>query len=345
MTAYTYNPGKAATAANYPLIGNPHKHFYPTRNLPVLMAVQHITAGLSDFAGADGSAESTLRYSSSTATQASYHGIVDSDSIIDCLPDTYTAWAQGVRGHNFNSPALSLEIGLLSPDWRKPPAAWVDKTIRNAARWWAPRVKKYGIPLRLMTDRNEIDRLIAARKMVGFVEHHTLDPVNRTDAGFVGGRTTFPWALLFKYIREELAGTTIEEDEVDPKEVAREILGYKNPAVNGTRDVYQLITDGSLKRDQIVAPGKPASGNTHWTSESYMYETFMQGLRALQLLQSIAGKVGVDVDEAVIAQQVAKALGPELKALVTDAVAAGGSPEQIAQSVVEKLGAALTKES
>lgn len=233
--AYRYDPVKATTAANYPLIGNPHRHFYPTRNLPILMAVQHITAGSSDFDGVDTSAEGTVRYSATTATVASYHGIVDSDSIIDCLPDTYTAFAQGVRGHSFNSPALSLEIGLRSPDWRAAPKVWVDKTIRNAARWWAPRVKRYGIPLRVLTNRDEVDRLIAAGKPVGFVEHGTLDPGNRSDAGFISrGVTTFPWALLFTYIREELAvqiaaaPAPTEEDELSAAadDIKKDIKDY-----------------------------------------------------------------------------------------------------------------------
>lgn len=225
---YRYQPTKAVTFTNYPLTGNPHRHYYTTRNRSVLMAVQHITAGLSDFVDDDSSAESTVRYSASTATVASYHGIVDSDSVIDCLPDSYTAFAQGVSGHNFNSTALSLEIGLRDPDWLKPPKAWVDATIRNAARWWAPRVERYGIPLRVMTDRDEIDRLLAANKPVGFVEHHVLDPFNRADAGYISRYiTTFPWSLLFTYIRAELAGTAIPKEAFMPdltEKEQREIL-------------------------------------------------------------------------------------------------------------------------
>ena len=86
MTAYTYNPNKPKTAANYPLIGNPHHHFYTTRDLPILMGVMHITAGLTDLVGEDSSAESTIRYSSTTAIQASYHGIVDYDTIHQRTP-------------------------------------------------------------------------------------------------------------------------------------------------------------------------------------------------------------------------------------------------------------------
>lgn len=206
MAAYTYRPSAAHTASNYRLIGNPHQHFYPSRNKPILLAVNHITAGIDDYDGDDKSAEATLSYSATTATQASYHGIVDSDSIHDCLPDTYTAWAQGVRGYNFNSPALSLEIGKRTTDWTKAPAAWVEATLRNAAKWWAPRVKRWSIPLRLMTNRDEIQRLINANQPVGFTEHWRLDPGNRSDAGRVGNVTTFPWSTFFRYVREELGG-------------------------------------------------------------------------------------------------------------------------------------------
>lgn len=204
MTAYTYRPDAPRTASNFRLLANPHQHYYTTRNQPILLAVMHITAGIDDYDGDDKSAEATVAYSASTSVKASYHGIVDSDSIIDCLPDSYTAWAQGVTGYSFNAPALSLEIGKATTDWTKAPAKWVEATLRNAAKWWAPRVKAHKIPLRVLTDRDEIQRLINAGTPVGFTEHWRLSPATRWDAGRVGSRTTFPWDQFFGYVREEL---------------------------------------------------------------------------------------------------------------------------------------------
>lgn len=115
--AYTYNPGKARTAANYPLIGNPATHFYTTRNKRILGAVNHIAVTADDFSPPDTSAEAVNRYGATTTRGASWTWICDSDSILDSLPDEYTAWAQGVSGHSFNSPFLSAETGKLTTLW------------------------------------------------------------------------------------------------------------------------------------------------------------------------------------------------------------------------------------
>ena len=204
MTAYTYSPNKPRTAANYPLIGNPHHHFYTSRDKPILMAVMHITAGLTDLVGDDSSAEGTIRYSSTTAIQASYHGIVDFDTIQDCLPDSYTAWAQGVSGHSFNSPALSLEQGLGTTNWNSIPIDRRNGIVQNAAIWWAPRVKADNIPRRLMTSRAQIDSLIAQNKPVGFTEHYVLNPESRSDAGLYKGASTYPWTQFWAFLDIEL---------------------------------------------------------------------------------------------------------------------------------------------
>jgi murein L,D-transpeptidase YcbB/YkuD len=202
MTDYTYSPGHSPTANNYPLIGNPHQHFYTTRNMPILLAVNHITAGLDDFDGKDSSAEATLSYSSATATVASYHGIVDSDSILDALPDTYTAFAQGVIGHSFNSPSLALEVGKRSTDWRKAPVVWKQATLANMAKWWAPRVKRYNLPIYYELNRDVIDQKIAARAKVGFTDHYILSPGTRSDPGLYGGVNTFPRADFLQAVRD-----------------------------------------------------------------------------------------------------------------------------------------------
>lgn len=211
MTDYTYSPGHSPTPANYPLIGNPHQHFYTTRNMPILLAVNHITAGLDDFDGNDGSAEATLNYSSTTATVASYHGIVDSDSIRDALPDTFTAFAQGVIGHSFNSPALALEVGKKSTNWAAAPAAWKTATIANMAKWWAPRVKRYSLPIRYELDRDRIDFMIGARQRIGFTDHYILSPGTRSDPGLYKGANTFPRDDFLEAVRDAVAALSADQ--------------------------------------------------------------------------------------------------------------------------------------
>ena len=154
MTAtYTYNPGKAHTTANYPLLDNSHHH--PTRQgkTPLFCGI-HITAGIDDFDGNDGSAEAAILYGRTTPRPASWWAIVDSDTARDCLPDEYTAFLQGVpdSGYSYNREGWGIEIGAERTDWAAKPAAWVEATLRNAARVIAPRAVRYGWKIKQRKD-------------------------------------------------------------------------------------------------------------------------------------------------------------------------------------------------
>ncbi len=184
---------------------NPHRPFYTDRGgWPILLIGIHITAGLDDYAHPDDSAEATTSWGRTTSG-ASWHACVDSDSIVPFLPDTYVAWVQGVPGYNFNRPGLGLEIGARSTDWASKPAQHVARILRTAAAWCAPRVIQYGIPLRVLRDRDEVQRLINRRTPVGFVAHHVLSPETRSDPGLYRGRDTFPWPQFLQYVAEEVA--------------------------------------------------------------------------------------------------------------------------------------------
>ena len=167
----------------YPLLANPNKHFYTTRRSPILGIVLHVTAGLEDFTPPDNGAEATVRYGQSNTRAASWHGIVDSDSIIDCLPDAYTAY----HCIGYNSSTLGLEIANRNAVWKGKPEAWVDNTIANAAKWCAPRVKTYGLPVKLST-KAQVDAAIKAGRPFGFTYHSYCDPTRRIDPG-----RDFPW--------------------------------------------------------------------------------------------------------------------------------------------------------
>ena len=130
---------------SFPLLANPNRHYYTTRRGRILGIVLHVTAGLEDFTPPDLGAESTIRYGLANARPASWHGIVDSDSVIDCLPDSYTAF----HAIGYNSTTLGLEIANRDAKWAGKPQRWVDATIANAAAWCRPRVAKYGLPVNL----------------------------------------------------------------------------------------------------------------------------------------------------------------------------------------------------
>ena len=195
--------------APWGLESNPHRNYSTSRNgWPILGIVMHITAGIDDYTLPDTSGDATQRWGATTSTKASWHVCIDSDSISPALPDTYTAWHAGVKGFNFNSPTLGIEIGKRTTDWTKAPPAWVERTLRNVAVWAAPRVVRHKIPLRVLHSRDDVQRAINSRKPFGFVAHRTLTPSTRSDPGWAGGRDTFPWEQLFGYITTEVARLT-----------------------------------------------------------------------------------------------------------------------------------------
>lgn len=188
--------------------------YYLSRGMDPLGGTIHITAGITDLDGTDGSAEATISYGQTTTADASWTAIVDSDSIANCLHPDRVGWVQGVPGYNFNKPLVGVEIGLRSPDWRVLPDWWVEATLRNLAAVYAPYVVKYNWPIRLVTDRDEVQRLINKGEKVGFTYHWRLDPTNRSDPGRVSTSTeTFPWdrfaALLTTRVNELRGGSTM----------------------------------------------------------------------------------------------------------------------------------------
>ena len=184
-------PTRENMRMSYALTANPRHHYYTSRRGKILGIVLHVTAGLEDFTPPDSGAEATIRYGLSNSRPASWHGIVDSDSVIDCLPDSYTAFH--VIG--YNSQTLGLEIANRDAKWAGKPQRWVDATIANAAAWCRPRVAKYGLPVNL-ADKAEVDRCIRAGRPFGFTYHSMLDPKRRIDPG-----RDFPWARFETFLR------------------------------------------------------------------------------------------------------------------------------------------------
>lgn len=181
-------------------------HFYRSRNRPILAIVDHITAGLQDLdlIGPDQSAERVSEYCRTTDRSASWHVSTDSDSTVWLLPATFTAW----HASAYNSGTIGHEISKLNTDWRPSAVspAWVDRTLREAARADARLALQYGIPIRKAT-RAELDREYArgwSGKPVGFIGHWELDPDRRDDPGRLRGtRTdTFPWDRYLQLVRE-----------------------------------------------------------------------------------------------------------------------------------------------
>lgn len=197
---------------------------YPTRTKPIQGFVEHIPVAIQDLEGSDPTAENVARYFSTTDRPASAHVCIDADSTVECLPDEVTAF----HAKDGNSNGLGVEQGWGHLDWGKNPARDL-QVIALSAKWHAPRVKRYDVPLQ---------RVTAAQwngGVKGFIDHSRLDPTRRLDPG-----PNFPWQTLFDLIRLELYMATLNDEEI--RFLQAMIAGVK--AVNSNEDfAVALIKD------------------------------------------------------------------------------------------------------
>lgn len=95
------------------------------------------------------SAESNGTYFQKNVTKTSAHYFVDDDSIVQSVPDNYTAYAVGgVSRYKHpscrNSNSISIEICDMTKNGKVYPT---EKTIQNAAELTLKLMKKYKIPI------------------------------------------------------------------------------------------------------------------------------------------------------------------------------------------------------
>lgn len=194
-------------------------NYYTTRRNKLIAIVVHVTAGLEDLdlIAPDLSCENVCHYAATTTRDVSWHSGSDSDTWIDLLPYSYTAW----QCVNYNSSTAGHEISKLTTDWRNMPAEWVRRTITIAALGLGRKARENGIPIRKAT-KAEVDKAIAnGGPPVGFISHHELDPDRRTDPGWVNGIDTFPWDTFLSIAQNG------DDDLPTPADVWN--YGIKNP--------------------------------------------------------------------------------------------------------------------
>lgn len=187
-------------------------HFYPTRNRRLKAIIIHCTAGLEDkdLIGPDNSAENTARYAATTDRQVSWQSGSDTDTFVQLLPYSYTAF----QCVGYNSSTAGHEISKLDMVWSDEKPEWVQRTIKMAAlgpdgvSGLRKLALENGIPFRRAT-KAELDHAIATDgPPVGFVTHAELDPDRRTDPG-----RDFPWSMFLGFLH------TTKEDDLSAEDV------------------------------------------------------------------------------------------------------------------------------
>jgi hypothetical protein len=285
---------------------NPHgPHYYTTRRNPLLAIVVHITAGLEDLdATDDQSAEATARYAATTDRAVSWHSGSDSDTVLDLLPASYTAFQ--CRG--YNSSTYGHEISKADTDWRDAPEPWRTRTLQLAGAKLGDLARAHRIPIRRCT-KAELDRAIAnGGPPVGFIAHAALDPTRRTDPGLVGTVDTFPWADLLAYAQED--------DFVDKAT----FIKWFDEAIDRHAEIHGI-----------------AGGPRPWYGRTieWIYKGARDAIATRAIVTSIAAKLDAltDVDEGEVARLVLDGLDP--------AAIAAAIPADLADQVADELASRL----
>ena len=176
---------------NAPIRGNGKRGwYYASRRKQIRGITVHSPQALDPAGVGDGTAEQVARYFAQVDRPASAHVNVDSDSIVELLPDDYTAFhAAGV-----NSETLGAETGWLFDSWDDDPVK-TDKAMRLFAEWAAPKCVAYDIPLVRVQLKADWDN--GAR---GFLEHSITEgwrgqAGRRRDPG-----EDFPWPVFFMHL-------------------------------------------------------------------------------------------------------------------------------------------------
>lgn len=206
--------------------------YYPSRRKPISLVVMHVPVAAYDTVGEDTTAERVANYFTQNSRPASAHVSIDRDSVVELLPDDFTAFH--VRG--YNGLSLGIEQGWDPDDWGKS-EEFDREVMRRVADWLRPRIDSYNIPLVRLT-KADVD----AGKS-GFTEHSLLDPTRRTDPG-----PDYPWEMLFAFLSKAedpkfLPPPSFAQPSWDKALEARLMTKDSNPYKLMTKYEYAMFAD------------------------------------------------------------------------------------------------------
>lgn len=169
--------------------------------------VMHTAESPPDVVGDDLGAENVARWiATRTDTSASYHSVVDADSIVHVCEYGWEAFHEGTGGNRWS---LGLSIATRAELWARLDLGWVTRAIEQAALEAANMAawvkSNYGIDIPAV----HINAADYRAGKPGFVGHGELDPGRRSDPG-----ADFPWGRFLSRFAELRADQTVSGEEM-----------------------------------------------------------------------------------------------------------------------------------
>ena len=163
----------------YYLLDNPPatQQFYPSRPRPLSGGVLiHTTESVMDNVGPDTGAENVAGFISRRNDYGSYHCIVDADSAVALVPDSYVAYHCGASGYNGVTWGISFACRTVDLDVN---ADWTRRAVRIAAQQIVGFWQRNNFDV---AGANQFIPAVQTQSRPGMSTHGEAQPADRSDA-------------------------------------------------------------------------------------------------------------------------------------------------------------------
>lgn len=183
--------------------------FYDRRNAALTGGVAvHTTESIIDTVTIDTGAENVAAFIARRGDAGSYHVLVDSDSTVPMVPDSYTAFHIAASGHNSRTWGIAFACRTTDLD---PDHPWTRAAFKRAA------VEIVGFWRRNRFPVDALNTWLAPGETLtrgGLFHHGTAQPRDRTDAFAKHPRRAELAALLSREITTAAGGNLTTEREI-----------------------------------------------------------------------------------------------------------------------------------
>lgn len=237
--------------ANPGAVANPDGTYWGRQVMaaPPIWITVHTAESFADLIGADLGAENVAAYFARSTTAASYHTLVDSDSVVHCLPSGLDELPVHVAYHcaGRNTANLGISFACRSSEWPTMPADYRRRMLANGADVVARWIRAHDIPLRRVT-LAEVDAGVP-----GITGHGIVQPEDRSDPGLatVFQPSLFPWDEFFELINQRLDGGVSQPEGEEFELRACEMNDGQILLVDGME--YQVLSEAGRPWDEINA--------------------------------------------------------------------------------------------